>query len=222
MKTISRTFISGLVTVLPLLITLYILSWFGTTAESLFGRVIKIFLPERFYWRGLGLIIGLGVIFLAGLMTNAWVGRYLFYWSDNLLNRIPVIKTLYGSTRDLMNLFYKEEKGKLNKVVLVTLSNPAVQMIGFLTRENFEDLPRGLASEDTVAVYLPMSYQVGGHTILISRSSVEPIDMTFEAAMRFVLTGGISIKPAPAAKSPFEQGHSLSDFIREDKERRPD
>jgi uncharacterized membrane protein len=75
-------------------------------------------------------------------------------------------------------------------------------MIGFLTRESLEDLPGVVGAEDTVAVFLPMSYQVGGHTVLVPRSAVLPIDLPFETAMRFVLTAGISTKPVAFGKPP--------------------
>ena len=77
------------------------------------------------------------------------------------------------------------------RVVLVTMPGSEMKLMGFVTRDDFRDVPDALGTEKTVAVYLPMSYQLGGFTVMIPQASVEPIDMDMEQAMRFALTGGM-------------------------------
>ena len=69
-----------------------------------------------------------------------------------------------------------------------------MKLLGFVTREDFSDLPAGLAGEGVVAVYLPMSYQIGGYTVMLPRSAIEPVNMSMQDAMKFAVTGGMKAK----------------------------
>jgi uncharacterized membrane protein len=73
----------------------------------------------------------------------------------------------------------------------VTIGDTPLRLIGFITREDFGDLPVGIGGDDAVAVYLPMSYQIGGFTTMVPRSAVQPVDMSIEQAMRFAVTAGM-------------------------------
>jgi uncharacterized membrane protein len=192
MRNLSRAFLTGLVAILPIAITIAILVWLGGTAETALGGLIKLVLPAGFYSRGMGLAAGVVVIFLFGLSLQAWVVRRIFAYGEKLLQRIPVIKTLYGSARDLIGFFSESKAKSLSQVVMVRLGDTGLRVIGFVTREDFSAYPKGLAAPDTIAVYLPMSYQVGGFTALLPRSVVEPVEMSFQDAMRFALTAGMS------------------------------
>jgi len=188
MRKMTKAFLTGLAAILPIAITIYILYWLGTSAESALGGL----LPSKFYRPGMGLVVGVIAIFLIGLSLQAWVVRRLFAYGEKLLNRIPVVKTVYGAARDLIGFFSESKDKGLNQVVMVTLGDSNLRLIGFVTREDFSAYPRDMAKADTIAVYLPMSYQVGGFTALLPRSAVQPIEMSFQAAMRFALTAGMS------------------------------
>ena len=82
----------------------------------------------------------------------------------------------------------------MGQVVTVTLHEGGPRLLGFLTRESLNDLPEGLGGEGTVAVYLPMSYQIGGYTLILPRSAVTPVEMGIEDAMRFAVTAGVKAK----------------------------
>lgn len=99
---------------------------------------------------------------------------------------------MYGSIRDLMSFFDTSKKKEFDKVVMVTVAGSNARLMGLVTREDFSKLPAGIDSSETVAVYLPMSYQMGGYTIFVSKADVKPVDMSIEEAMRFVLTAGVS------------------------------
>lgn len=194
MKNLSKIFLTGLAALLPVLITLYVLLWFGRTAESVFGGIIKFALPDSWYYPGMGLLVGLVVIFLIGLLMRAWVVRRLFGFGERLLQRIPLVKTIYGSMRDLMGFFSGSKDQGFSQVVLVTIPGGAGKLMGFVTRDDFSDLPAGVGGADTVAVYLPMGFMIGGYTLLLPRSAIEPIDMSVQDAMKFAVTGGMKIK----------------------------
>lgn len=193
MRVIWNLLFKGLATIVPIGLTLWLVYWLAVSIESVLRPVITAILPEQYYWPGMGLAAGLVLLFFAGLAVNAWLVRRLLDVGENVLEQIPLIKSIYGSLRDFMDFFSSARQRKdLKQVVLVTLSE--ARLIGFLTSEDVTDMAAFSQSEneDIVAVYLPMSYQVGGYTIYLPRSRVEPLDMSIEDAMRRVLTAGLS------------------------------
>ncbi|HET7596003.1 MAG TPA: DUF502 domain-containing protein [Burkholderiales bacterium] len=198
----SRIFLRGLVVVLPIVITLAVVYWLIVSAEALLGGIVRLVLPDRYYTKGLGVLLGVILIFAAGLTINVWITRVLIDRAEALMARIPIIKSIYGAIRDLAAFFSTDRsKARFHKVVTVTLGD-GVRLVGFVTREDFTDQPPALApAKDTVAVYLPMSYQIGGFTIFLPRSQVEPVDMSMEDAMRFTLTAGMSGANAAASET---------------------
>lgn len=199
MKPISRTFLTGLITLLPLIATFYLLFWLAAAAESLLGRVIRYFLTDEYYWPGMGLLMALALIFSVGLLMRTWAVRRFVGYGEAMLYRLPVIKSIYGAIRDFLGFFSESNKDEFRQVVKVKLAEPDMYLIGFVTRSNFSDFPPQMGTQDTVAVYFPMSYQVGGYTLLMPRTAVIPIDISMEDAMKFVVTAGMA---ASIAKIP--------------------
>lgn len=189
MRKIWNTVLKGLVAILPVGLTIYVVYWLAVTAERLFSRVIKLLLPGH-YWPGLGLITGVLVLYLIGLAVNAYFVSRALRMSDTLFARIPVVKTIYLAIRDFMRFFPSSGGGSdLQRVVLVQFGPGKV--IGFVTAESDEMLKRAGGVGDTVAVYLPMSYMVGGYTIFMPRELVEPTALSVEEGMRIALMGGV-------------------------------
>ena len=202
MTRVTRIFLTGLAAVLPITVTVYVLYWLGSTAELLMGRGLRMLIPDSLYWPGMGVVAGLALVFAIGVLMSAWLFRAFVGWGERLLERIPLVKTLYGSVRDLMGFFSGTDKKTMSKAVMVTAGNTGLRFIGFITREDFGNLPTGIGGDDTVAVYLPMSYQMGGYTTMVPRSAVQPIDMSIEDAMRFALTAGVSVHESPVVPQP--------------------
>jgi len=202
MKRLSKTFLTGLVAILPILATLYILLWLTVTAETFLGKGLRLILPEHFYWSGMGVLAGLIVVFLTGLLLHAWMVRKLFEWGEGLLYRIPFVKSVYGSFRDFLHFVSEPEKeaGDKRQVVMVKVGNTEMEIMGLITRRDLKGLPAGIGPESHVAVYIPMSYQIGGHTVIVPKSSIRPVETSMEQAMRFMLTAGMMTK-APDSKT---------------------
>jgi uncharacterized membrane protein len=200
MRKIWNTMLKGLVALLPIGLTVYLVYWLAVATEKLFSRVLKLVIPDSVYWPGLGLIAGLVVFYLAGLAVNAYVVRRALRLSDELFARIPVVKTIYVAIRDFMTFFPSAGKGSdLKRVVLVPFG-PG-KAIGFVTAESSAAL--GVAEgEDLVAVYLPMSYMIGGYTVFLPRELIEPTAMSVEAGMRLALMGGVQGAPPNGPLQP--------------------
>lgn len=195
MKSLGRIFLTGVLTVLPVLATAYLLIWLFTTAELFLGKPLRWLIPDDYYRGGMGLLVGIIVIFVVGVLMRAYIVRRVFEFSERILLEIPLIKTIYAALRDFFGMFAGESDSEALQVVTVTLPGSSLKLMGFVTRDEFSDLPEGIAEPGEVAVYLPMSYQIGGFTVFMPRTQLSPVQMSREQAMRFVLTAGLKSKP---------------------------
>ena len=192
LKFISKNLFTGLMTILPIILTVYLIYWLAITAESVLGNMIRLFLPNRLYSPGMGVVLGLFVVFLIGLLMRAYVVRRVFAKGEQLLYRVPVVKWIYRSMRDFLDYFSPTRKKEFEQVVLVRLGDTGMQAVGFVTQAVQEELPESFRGEGNILVYLPMSYMIGGYTVLMPRSAVRPVKMSIEEAMRFTLTAGVT------------------------------
>jgi len=192
MNALGKLFLKGLAVVIPVALTLAILWWMAAGAERLMGSVLKFTMPEGWYVPGMGLLSGLVLIALIGLLSHVLILQKIFNLGDAIFHRLPLVKTIYTAIKDFIGYLSPDKHGAMSKVVMVQLPGQSFQLIGFVTREQFDDLPFTPAAEDPVAVYMPMSYQIGGYTLFLPRSALAPLDIPFETAMRLVLTGGVS------------------------------
>ena len=182
--------VRGLVVVLPIGFTIWLLWWIGSTTEALLQRLILLVVPPEHYLPGMGIAVALVLLFAAGTLFNALIVQSALASWERFLDRIPVVKTIYGATRDFVRLLPTGKRSDLRRVVLARIGEARV--IGFVTQDDASELGIVEAQDDLVAVYFPMSYQIGGYTALVPRLRIDPLDIPVEAAMRMVLTGGIS------------------------------
>ncbi|MGQ0502292.1 MAG: DUF502 domain-containing protein [Panacagrimonas sp.] len=201
-RRLTRTFFTGLFVLLPIMVTLAIVMWLVGVAETVLGSFIRVLLPGNLYLPGMGLVVSLLIILVVGILMQAIFFREVIRWLEEQLERIPLIKTVYSAVKDLTGFFSRAGNGtkRFGQVVLIQMPGMPLRMLGFVTLEDLE--PVGLApdsGEHSVAVYLPMSYQIGGYTVLLPRSLLTPVDMGMEEAMRFLITAGLSrtVEPVP-------------------------
>ena len=191
---LRNALLRGLVVVLPAGLTLWLLWWLGTGTEALLQKAILLVVPAEHYQPGMGIVAAVLLLLAAGTLVNAYIVRRVIARWERFLDRIPVVKTIYGATRDFAKLLPAGGKRRdLKRVVLARFGD--ARIIGFVTQDNASELGIVEEKDDLLAVYFPMSYQIGGYTALLPRKSVEPLDLTVETAMRLVLTGGLSGGP---------------------------
>lgn len=192
MGRLGGIFLKGLVAILPIVVTLYLIYWLASLSETILGGLLQSILPV--YFPGLGLLLAIAGIFALGLLLNAWLVRRLFDVGEALMQRIPLIKTIYGAVKDLMGFFSGSGEDRASQVVTVAfkVGDAEARLLGLVTREDFLGLPPELGGPDDIAVYLPMSYQIGGFTLMLPRSQVKAVDMSMDRAMRFAVTAGMS------------------------------
>jgi uncharacterized membrane protein len=196
MNMLGKLFLQGLAVIIPVSLTLAILWWMAGGAERLLGGVLGRLLPEGWYLPGMGVASAIAITILIGLLSHVLIFQKLFAIPDAIFQRLPLVKTIYTAFKDFIDYLGPNSKVGMSKVVLVQFPDQAYQLIGFVTREDFSRLPLRLAVDEPIAVYLPMSYMVGGYTVFLPRSCLTPVDMSFEDGMKLVLTGAVSREAA--------------------------
>lgn len=189
MKAFNRIFFRGLITLLPIAITIYIVYSAIIILENLLGSVLRQVLPE--YIPGLGFLLTLVLIFLFGLLLNNYISFRLVQTLEAKLVQVPFIKAIYSPLKDLMNLFNRTEAPEMKGVVLVKIGETGAYAMGIVTREKFKDLPFESTVGDRMAVYFPFSYGLGGYTLLVPKNLVQSIDIPIEKAMSLAITGWV-------------------------------
>lgn len=190
MQWIRNSFLKGLVTLLPIAITIYILYAGFLIFENWLGSILRHLLPEQAYVPGFGFLLTLVLIFLFGLLLNNIITVSFWAEVEKKLTEVPLIKAVYSPLRDLMNLFSKGQKG-LQSVVLVELT-PGTKILGLVTRDNFKDIPNlSRELEGKVAVYFPLSYALGGMTLLIDKTKLQIVDIPVEKALSLGITAWV-------------------------------
>jgi len=191
MKRITRYFLSGLLFVAPVGLTLYILYAAFTGIDGwlqpLERRLLKGTIP------GLGFAVVLLGILLVGFLASSFLTRRLFRLVGRLFERLPLVKLLYTSIRDLLDAFVGEKKRFDRPVLVRPVPGSEARVMGFITNDDLTSL--GLAGE--VAVYVPQSYNFAGNLVVVPRSAVTPLEAEAGAVMKFIVSGGVSMSEAP-------------------------
>ncbi|WP_340680447.1 DUF502 domain-containing protein [Paraglaciecola sp.] len=177
----------GLAAVLPLTLTLYFVYWFMAGTESL----LQPYVPEKLYFPGLGILLACAIIMLAGLLMNLYFINGMVGFFNRQIEKIPLVKSIYGAIKDIMTVFSIKDKENSKGVVSIEIQ-PDMHLIGFVTgeqtgKELFE-------RDDKIGVYIPLSYQIGGYTLYVNRNQVTRLKISVEEAMRIALTGGVKAK----------------------------
>ncbi len=189
MKQLQKIFLQGLVTFLPIAVTIYVVYTGVQIVDSLFGSALRRILPV--YIPGLGFLLTIILIFILGFLLNNLITAGLLQSLEKRLTQIPFFKAIYSPLRDLMNLFNKGGSKDMRSAVLVDLGNN-IKAMGLVTRESFNDIPPlDRIGENKVTVYIPLSYSLGGFTVLVDRDRITEVDLPTEKALRLAITGWV-------------------------------
>jgi uncharacterized membrane protein len=183
-KLIYQYFFRGLITALPLGLTVYLLYVFLSWSESVAMQVIRPFIG-KFYVPGMGLLLGVTLILLLGFLVSQRGAGKLLSLVELPFTNLPVVKSIYSSLKDFAGYFSpRRNQAAQQMVVILKIPGQALEIVGLITRQRVDDLPAGFLQGDRVAVYLPMGYMIGGYTVFVPRDWTQPIDMSVEEAMR--------------------------------------
>lgn len=178
MKKLSKYFFEGLIVVIPVGVTIYLLYIIFIQIDGLF----------KFKYPGIGFLITMVGILIIGFIASHFLTKGFVVLIHNLFNRVPLVKIIYVSIKDLTEALFGERK-KFNQPVSVRMSNDiGVELLGFITEEN----PEFLGEKDKVAVYIPQAYNFAGNLILVPIENVKKLNVGAKEMMTFIISGGLS------------------------------
>ena len=181
MRKLISFFFQGLLLVVPLVLTVYIVYKMFVVVDEL--------LPYHPF-PGSGVIILLGAITFIGILGNTFIARSLNDLFHQLIKKLPLLSTIYTAIKDLLSAFVGEKR-KFDSPVLVKLSKESnIQKLGFITQDDLTSLKM---DDSQVAVYLPHSYAFSGNLFIVNRENVTPIEASSAEVMKFIVSGGVAI-----------------------------
>ena len=201
MHALRKWLLSGLLVIVPLVITLGVLNWIiGTLDQTLW------LLPEEWQsWltehrvRGLGVLFTLAILLVVGAIASNFVGKRLLGWGDALVRRIPVVRSIYSSVKQVSDTLFSENGNAFRTAVLVQWPREGVWTIAFVTGTPGADVVEHLGGGDFLGVYVPTTPNpTGGYFVMLKRSDCIELKMSVDDALKYIVSMGVVVPGGPA------------------------
>jgi uncharacterized membrane protein len=200
-RNLRRYLVAGVLVWLPILATLWVVVTLLHFMDLALLLVPPTYRPEKlvgFSLPGAGAVLALVVVLLTGLLVTNLIGRRLIVWGEELLNRIPVVRTVYGSVKSFTESVLSQSNS-FRKVVMVEYPRAGAWSIGFLTADNVPEISDKMG-EPHVAVYISSALNAtAGYLVVVPRRQVVELEMSVDEAMKMIITCGVVVPPAPHA-----------------------
>ncbi|VWX57930.1 Uncharacterized membrane protein [Burkholderiales bacterium 8X] len=200
MHALRKWLLSGLLVIVPLVITLGVLNWIiGTLDQTLFV------LPEAWQkWlydhrvRGLGVLLTLGILLGVGAIASNFVGKRLLNWGDAVVRRIPVVRSIYSSVKQVSDTLFSENGNAFRTAVLVQWPREGVWTIAFVTGAPGSEVLGHLGGGDYLSVYVPTTPNpTGGYFVMLKRSDCIELRMSVDDALKYIVSMGVVVPGSP-------------------------
>jgi uncharacterized membrane protein len=200
-----RTYlVAGVLVWLPILATIWVVSFLLHIMDRTLLLLPAAYRPEAlvgFALPGLGAVFALAVLLLTGILVTNLIGRRLVIWGEEILNRIPVVRSVYGGVKSFAESVFAQSNS-FRKVVMIEYPRAGAWSIGFMTAENVPEISER-TGEQHVAVYLSAALNAtAGYLVIVPKRQIVELDMSVDAAMKMIITCGVVVPPAPAEKVP--------------------
>ena len=193
--------VAGVLVWLPILATIWVVSFMLHIMDRTLLLLPASLRPQAlvgFSLPGAGLVLALVIVLLTGLMVTNLIGRRLIVWGEDLLNRIPVVRTIYGGVKSFAESVLSQSNS-FRQVVMIEYPRPGAWSLGFLTSEDVPEVSERLG-ERHVAVYISAALNAtAGYLVILPRRQVVDLDMSVDAAMKMIITCGVVVPPAHPA-----------------------
>ena len=200
-RSVRRYLVAGVLVWLPIVATIWVVSFMLRIMDRTMLLVPPAYRPEAlvgFALPGAGLLLALIVLLLTGLLVTNLIGRQLVVWGEDLLNRIPVVRTVYGGVKSFVESVFSQSNS-FRKVVMIEYPRNGLWSLGFLTAEDVPEVSQR-TGEAHVAVYISSALNAtAGFLVMVPRSSVVELDMSVDAALKMIITCGVVVPPHPPA-----------------------
>ena len=186
---LRKYFITGLLILLPVIVTIYVLSFSFNFVDGLLQPFIKPIIGRTI--PGLGLIVGLIIIFVTGLIATNVFGKKIIAYGESIVIKIPLVKQLYSATKQIIDAFSVQSQDAFQRVVLVEYPRKGIYAIGFVTGEGVEEVQE-LTKGEVANVFIPTTPNpTSGFLILFPKDQLIPLEMTIEEGLKMVISGGV-------------------------------
>jgi uncharacterized membrane protein len=193
MKTLRRYFIMGLVVVVPVFLTVYVLFIFFRFTDNILGRFLNVYLKNTlgFYIPGLGILIFLIFILAIGFLANRYIGKRIFPLVDKLFFRLPLTRNIYPTFKQIISFILAQKEFGFKKVVLVEYPSRGIWSLGFLTNEEFRRISQ-VSNREMAAIFIPSSPgPFTGFMIFVAKEDLRFPDLSIADALRIIISGGV-------------------------------
>ena len=192
--------VAGVLVWLPILATVWVVTFLLHLMDRTLLLLPEAYRPQAlvgFALPGLGAVFALAVLLLTGILVTNLIGRRLVIWGEELLNRIPVVRSVYGGVKSFAESVFSQSNS-FRKVVMIEYPRPGAWSIGFMTAENVPEITER-TGEQHVAVYISAALNAtAGYLVIVPRRQVVELEMSVDAAMKMIITCGVVVPPAPA------------------------
>lgn len=199
MAAIRRWLLAGLLVLVPLIITVWVLNWVVGTLDQTLQILPAHWQPDRLlgiHIPGFGVLLALVIVLLIGAIASNFMGRRLLSWWNALLGRIPIVRSIYSSVKQVSDTLFSENGNAFRKALLVQWPRPGVWTIAFQTGTPGGDVLTHLG-DDYLSVYVPTTPNpTGGYFVMLKRSDCVELAMTVDEALTYVISMGV-VSPAP-------------------------
>jgi uncharacterized membrane protein len=196
--------VAGVLVWLPILATIWVVSFLLHIMDRTLLLLPPAYRPQAlvgFALPGLGAVFALVVLLLTGILASNLIGRRLVIWGEELLNRIPVVRSVYGGVKSFAESVFSQSNS-FRKVVMIEYPRAGAWSIGFMTAENVPEIT-AKTGEPHVCVYVSAALNAtAGWLVVVPRRQVVELDMSVDAAMKMIITCGVVVPPAPGEKVP--------------------
>lgn len=204
MAALRRWLLAGLLVLVPLIITVSVLNWVISTLDQTLQILPSTWHPDRLlgmHIPGFGVLLALAIVLIIGAAASNILGRKLVTWWDALLGRIPIVRSIYSSVKQVSDTLFSENGNAFRKALLVQWPRPGVWTIAFQTGSPGGDVLNHL-EDDYLSVYVPTTPNpTGGYFVMLKRSDCIELAMSVDEALTYVISMGVVVPGSSAAKS---------------------
>jgi uncharacterized membrane protein len=194
MSAVRKWFVSGLLVIVPVAITISVLQWIIGLADQTLLILPQAWQPDRLigiHIPGFGVLLTLAIVLAAGAAASNFMGKKLVHWGDRLVSRIPVVRSIYSSVKQVSDTLFSETGNAFRTAVLVQWPRPDVWTIGFVTGTPGGDVANYLVGE-YVSVYVPTTPNpTGGYFVMLRKSDCVELKMSVDDALKYVISMGV-------------------------------
>ena len=197
MAAFRKWLLSGLLALVPLVITLWVLGWVVSTLDQTLGILPAAWHPDALlgiHIPGLGVVFALVIVLSIGALASNFIGNKLIGWWHALLNRIPVVRSIYSGVKQVSDTLFSEKGNAFRKALLVQWPREGMWTIAFLTGTPGGDVARHLNGHDYISVYVPTTPNpTGGYFVMVHRRDCVELAMSVDEALTYVISMGVIV-----------------------------